>query len=622
MTFLGAPLATLGIAGAVGAATLVALYLLKMRRRRLEVPFAGLWAQVLRDTESTALWRRLRRLLSLLLQLAILATLVLAVGDPRLGVSRRGRTLAIVVDASASMQATDGEVATGGGTRLDEAKRAAHRLIDELGPEDQAMILRLDAHPAALTGLTSDERELRQAITALEADDTDADLNRALGLAGDALRGRAQPTTVLIGDGAGWQIAGPARPDLRYIPVGKTGENLAVTAFAVRRYRANQTAYEVLAELQNFGKEPATALFQLLQDGEVVESQRLELAAGQRIQRLYPNLAGAGSRLEARLQKDHGVDALPLDDHAFALLLPRKKIKVLVVTPGNMFLEGALFLDENLIFEKVKPADWNPALLARFDALIVDGFVPPEPPPIDTIYLDPHGAQSPFPIAGELSAPLVTEVADKHPVGRWLALRDLNISRASRFVLGPGDVAIASALRVPIIAARDKGGHKAVAIGFDLKKSDLPLRVAFPVLLVNSLEWFTGGDGALVQTFAAGQSWRLVAPPGIRTLTVHDPVGRVVDAPVFDGRASYVGRKIGFYEVRSDGAAARSLAAQLPEGESRIAPERELSVGGVVVPRPEPGRVGLRRALWPLLAVLAFLLLCLEWATYNRRVTV
>jgi len=620
VTFLGAPLATLGIAAAVGATTLVGLYLLKMRRRRLEVPFAGLWAQVLRDTESTALWRRLRRLLSLLLQLCILATLVLAIGDPRLGMSRRGRAVAIVVDASASMQSYDGDFASGGGTRLDEAKRAAHRLIDELGPEDQAMILRLDARPAALTGLTSDERELRQALSAIEADDTSGDVNRVLSLAEDALRGRPQPTTVLISDGGGTDVLRGPRPDLRYIPVGKSGENLAITAFSVRRYRANQTAYEVLAELQNFGKEPATGVFQLLQDGEIVEQQRVELAGGQHVQRLYPNLAGAGNRLVARLLPDH-FDTLPLDNQAYALLLPRKKIKVLMVTPGNLFLEGALLLDENLAVEKVKPAAWDPSMLPRFDALILDGFMPPETPPIDTIYLDPHGPKSPFPVAGEISAPLVTEVADKHPVGRWLALRDLNISRASRFSLSPGDVAIASALRVPIIAARDAGGHKVVAVGFDLRKSDLPLRVAFPVLLVNSLEWFAGGDGALVQTFAAGQSWRLQAPTHTKTLTVRDPAGRVVDAPVFDGRASYVGRKIGVYTVSSDGNT-RLLAAQLPEGESRIAPVRELVVGGVAVPRPEPGRVGLRRALWPLLGVLAFLLLCLEWATYNRRVTV
>src|SRR5439155_399419 len=118
------------------------------------------------------------------------------------------------------------------------------------------------------------------------------------------------------------------------------------TAFAVRRYRANQTAYEVLVEVQSFGPAAQTARLELLQDGEVVEVEPLTLQAGERVQRRYPNLAGEGTRLMARLADAH--DALPLDDVAYALLPPRHKLKVLVVTAGDLFLMGALLLDENL----------------------------------------------------------------------------------------------------------------------------------------------------------------------------------------------------------------------------------------------------------------------------------
>ena len=38
-------------------------YILKMRRRRFEVPFSTLWQRVLREKEATSLWRRLKRLL-------------------------------------------------------------------------------------------------------------------------------------------------------------------------------------------------------------------------------------------------------------------------------------------------------------------------------------------------------------------------------------------------------------------------------------------------------------------------------------------------------------------------------------------------------------------------------
>jgi hypothetical protein len=57
---------------ALAAAVLVIIaYLLKMRRRRFEVPFSSLWKRVLEQRDANSLWKQLRRLLSLLLTLAI-----------------------------------------------------------------------------------------------------------------------------------------------------------------------------------------------------------------------------------------------------------------------------------------------------------------------------------------------------------------------------------------------------------------------------------------------------------------------------------------------------------------------------------------------------------------------
>ena len=52
-------------AAALGGLAVLA-YVLKMRRRRFEVPFSTLWQRVLREKEATSLWKRLRRFLSLL----------------------------------------------------------------------------------------------------------------------------------------------------------------------------------------------------------------------------------------------------------------------------------------------------------------------------------------------------------------------------------------------------------------------------------------------------------------------------------------------------------------------------------------------------------------------------
>ena len=48
-----------------------------------EVPFAELWKRVLSESQSTALWKKLRRLVSLVVQLVILALILSAILDPR-----------------------------------------------------------------------------------------------------------------------------------------------------------------------------------------------------------------------------------------------------------------------------------------------------------------------------------------------------------------------------------------------------------------------------------------------------------------------------------------------------------------------------------------------------------
>src|ERR1700678_3580849 len=129
MILAGLHLAQLATLFGLAGAAVVALYILKLRRRAIAVPFSPLWQRILRDKEATSLFSKLKRLLSLLLQLALLALLVAALGDPRAAATlMKGRTLVVLVDASASMQATD--VAP---NRLAVAKDEVRKMIRGLG---------------------------------------------------------------------------------------------------------------------------------------------------------------------------------------------------------------------------------------------------------------------------------------------------------------------------------------------------------------------------------------------------------------------------------------------------------------------------------------------------------
>src|SRR3954466_7290171 len=135
MHFTGVPLQTLIQIGALAGAAVVVFYILKLRRRPVPVPFSKIWNKILRDKEATGLFSQLKRLLSLLLQLALLALLLLALGDPRTAANLiEGRHIVILVDASASRKATD--VAP---SRIDTAKERVRSMVRGLSGSDRML---------------------------------------------------------------------------------------------------------------------------------------------------------------------------------------------------------------------------------------------------------------------------------------------------------------------------------------------------------------------------------------------------------------------------------------------------------------------------------------------------
>src|SRR5262249_15433702 len=90
--------AGLAVAGARG---LAGLYLLRPRRRRVVVAFAPLWVPLAGERRAERWARRLRRWLSLALQLAVFALLLVAAADPQRTVAGgAGRTVVVLVDHS------------------------------------------------------------------------------------------------------------------------------------------------------------------------------------------------------------------------------------------------------------------------------------------------------------------------------------------------------------------------------------------------------------------------------------------------------------------------------------------------------------------------------------------
>ena len=636
MILAGLPLLQLlAILGGAGAFA-TALYILKLRRRAVAVPFSKLWERILRDKEATSLFSKLKRLLSLLLQLSLLALLALSLGDPRAAATLiKGRNLVVLVDASASMQATD--VAP---TRLGAAKAEIKKLIRGLGGSDRMLIAQMDATVTPTGPMSGDTSELERALDQIRATDTRADFPRALRFATDALRGVENAEIVVVSDGAlgpASDATGPVRlgdAKLSYIPVGKASRNVAITAFSVRRYPLDKSRYEVMLEVTNTGADVEEIEMKLLGDGQLVDLTKLRLQPGERLPRFYPNLSGASRTLEARIQPiETSKDELPADNRAYALLPERRRAKILVVSAGNTYLEAALLLDEYLDVTLMSPRDYlSKAGEVKGEVIIFDGVTPATPPRAHAIYLDPRGPGSPVKVDAELKGPAFDRIERKHPIVRWTALDDVNIARGHKLVPEANDKVVGASDAGPILVTGARGGFKFVALGFDIRESDLPLRVAWPLVLLNSINFFLDEDANYISSFRTGEVFRvpLVTESGRAELQLPDSRKELV--PVFEGRAVYSGAQAGFYELTAPDAKVGATGAEagkasfaanlLDRDESTLVPTADLVVDGQKASAVEGFTVGVRREVWIYLLIAAVILTSIEWATYHRRLTV
>jgi Ca-activated chloride channel homolog len=637
MHLTGLPLATLLQIGALAGAMVVAFYILKLRRRPVAVPFSKIWDRILRDKEATSLFSQLKRLLSLLLQLALLTLLLLALGDPRPAANLvEGRNIVVLIDASASMQAID--VADVAPSRIELAKEEVKKMVRGLSGSDRMLIAQMDAAITPLSTLTGEVSDLEAAVAAVKPTDAAADFARALRFATDTLSGLPSPEIILVSDGALGEpgdAAGPVRlggAKLSYVPIGRGSRNAAISGFSVRRYPLDKSRYEVMLEVTNTSDEPLDLELSLLGDGQLTDLTRIRLKAREKLPRFYPNLSGASKTLEAKLAlADGSSDDLPADNHAYALLPERRRARVQVVSTGNMYLEAALLLDEYLDVTVVDPKRY-PANGA-FDVTIFDGVTPNVAPGSGSLlYLNPTGTNVPFEVGKEIldddpSYRLGFDELDaKHPLLRYTSLSDVNVARAHVLKGEKEDKVIARSYKGPLLIQGRRGGVKFVALGFDVRESDLPLRIAWPLFLLNTINDFVEEDTSYISSFRTGAVWQIPASSAADTATLELPDGAKRVVPIKDGRAVFLGQQAGFYTLSAGapGAEEKSMfAANLSEPEeSAIAPVAELKVDGRNAGAVGEFRIGVRREIWVYLLAAVLLVTAIEWLTYHRRVTV
>jgi hypothetical protein len=596
------------------------LYFMRPKRQERVISSTLLWQQALQDLQASRPWQRLRITLLLLLQLLAAIVIVLVLARPATFISSPiGGDTIIILQASASMQATDVSP-----SRFEEARSSIANLIDGLGPSDQLSLIAMARTPQVLIAFSSDKSQLTSALQRAKVTNQDADLEQALSLATSLAAGRADAQILVIGDG---HVLPPDQTlavpfSVRYLQIGTDAPNVALMALASHAIQGQQVA---LAQIANYSHQQRSIPVELYADGKLVGVQTAILPAGASGALQWGPLPPKTRFLHARLISQ---DAMAVDQDAWAIAAGSMRGRVLLVTRGNSFLEAALRLQSNIdLFETTPDKYVN---TGTFDLIVFDGYLPSSLPPTSIFFVDPPTGSTIFGKSGaEISVSHISAGTAEQNLLNEVDLNSIHVLRLSH-QLTPASwmQPVIVTPETPLLIAGEKDNRRIATLSFNLHDSDLPLQPTFPILIYNLVNWFlplpVPGNGQVApDTPVTLQTW-----PGAQRITITGPGGQPFTvAPPFPVTAFDQTDKTGIYVVTQytqnqvlQGAFAINLFDPL---QSRLAPAARLPIaqstlfdaGGSSVPR-------VLREIWPWIAAFLLLVLCVEWWLFSRSYTI
>ena len=588
-------LAPLAFASAAIIGPFIALYMLRTRRKNMEVPSTLLWEQAGIPVSSAVPWQRLTRSPLFWLQLTTLLLLAVALAQPfTTEPSLLGPHTVLVVDTSGSMAL---------GTRWADAMESAHDLATNVSETNLVSVVEAGPVPKVLVAFSRDPVAVAEALNGLEPGGGRERLDEAVRLA----RGLATPdrpsSLVILSDGGTQALAEEPLLAATHLRFDDLADNVGISALTTES--STEGNLRVFLEVANWSETPAAAQAQVSVNDIVTVLVPFEMEALARGRAIVPVDAGPGDRIRAVLF-DH-IDGNPLDDRAVV------DVPTPVETTVELKGEGSVFLDAMI---KALPT-YLPSGDEAGDITIMDGLT-------DGVFARPSwiiAPETPPPgieITGSVQNAVVTFQQPGEPLLDGLDMSELVVGEAQT-VNAPTWFPIVSANDVPLILLGEVNGHRSIYTTFDLTESNFPVLVSFPIFSARALEFLSASSTPTVSVEAAGTPIPLVAPPD-HVAQVQTPRGSTQTLPLGASLFLETGQP-GVYEVSYvadsgtvvDGPTAIRAFDPMESG----GPFRDIAVVEGNVGEADRSELVTEWAVWFLATILV--LLGLEWWVGHQR---
>ncbi|WP_298866414.1 VWA domain-containing protein, partial [uncultured Gimesia sp.] len=532
----------------------------------------------------------------------------------------RAENLPILIDCSASMAATDPETNK---TRLELAKERVTELIDNLLPNQRVSLVAVSSTARRLTAFTDNQRVLKQSLAELTVDDVPSKLEDALRMTQALSRTETIKTVLFYSDGNFPKEVNFDLPfELNYQKLPPAGSNIGITSFNARKSQTGN--WDVFIRIANSLKSENPASIELLQDGQSIAKEEVVLGQSdsQRIE--FSINTDSGSKLEAVLTPG-SFDSLESDNRAY-LTIPRSRSLLVYISDSLASYRYALADDENLELypeqnETVGPAEYDLIISSSENSLekpalvkLGVGFIPEDL--IKYISLETN----------------LTDVVDwnrSSALLRHVELNDVQITEQPVWkensgvedLEGLGYEVLVHGRGGPLLLQKRKSGDLEFYFLFNTDRSTMPYRIGFPIMVSNLIQLTLQEAGIAEVQASATPILPAVEYLPDATYQIQTPSGKKFNTESNkNGVVSGIGAlHVGRYFITGEGADSDEISVSLLNPlETSLVTIDEIQFSEVPVTAAQ-SQIDSDKPLWSEFALIAFVLLLVEWWYFQRR---
>jgi hypothetical protein len=591
---------------------LILIHTLKPKPRQVDVTNLFLWQEVLRERSSHLTFESLKKNLPLLFQICVVILAALALAKPTwryLGLQKGN--LILVIDTSASMKTE-----TGSGTRFDEARQRALELIGNRDPVQKILIVEAGHKPVIKTGFLDDSNQAKTLVSRLNPSDAAGKLEPAIYLALSFVDPSHEDILYLITDGAGKDVSALVKnhPRIRPIIIRGGHHNIGITKFEFRQDIERTDQYEIMLEIKNFTASSITCPVRLSIDTTAIFKKSFTFKAREKKLFIFPYTGLISGVAGAILDID---DDFVTDNRAYLSLNAAKDIWVLLVSKGNYFLEKLLQAYPNVKVNTVKtiiPSSWNDQTL-RNDIVIVDRMDFPKTEKGNFLLIDAYSPSIPGVKTGHVRFPGNLVGDPKNPLMANVNVSGLLVEQATQLRADKRLQPVIRSGQTGLMYTYEKGGMRAVLLSFNPAQSNLPLRIAFPVMMSNIINWLNPNKIKFSTLHTpAGEPFDIYLDPQTDIFSTRAPHGKWEKHQASGNPFRYTNTlTVGIYTINENDKHRHFTVNLAAESESNIVNSAAEQLSQIPERPPASEEISVQQPLWTVCLLVVCTLLMLEW---------